>query len=68
MTWNSWVVDENLDDIDWFLDVKSEEDRQELERRMFEVDSEALGTQTPKVVLLFISFCTRYKDESEAIR
>lgn len=38
----------------------------EVAKRMFEVDQELLGTETPKVVILFLHFCTRFKDQSEA--
>lgn len=41
-------------------------DSVQIAMRMMEVDKELLGTETPKVVLLFLSFCTRFKDQSEA--
>lgn len=41
-------------------------DWKQIATRMLDVDQELLGTQTPKVVLLFLSFCTRFKNQSEA--
>lgn len=38
----------------------------EVTKRMFDVDKELLGTETPKVVILFLHFCTRFQDQSEA--
>lgn len=34
--------------------------------RLIQIDQEVLGTETPKVVLLFLHFCSRFQDQSEA--
>lgn len=38
----------------------------EVARRFIQIDQEALGTETPKVVLLFLHFCRRFREQAEA--
>jgi hypothetical protein len=60
------IVRSSLPDIDWFFEAKNPTEEIELRKRMLEVDHDLLGTETPKGVILFLSFCTKFKDQSEA--
>lgn len=60
------TISEILPDSGAFSEGLAELEAIQVAMRMIEVDQELLGTETPKVVILFLHFCSRFQDQSEA--
>lgn len=50
----------------WLKEIRDEEGLRKMVRTALEVETDSLGVQTARIVLLFIAFCSRFKDASEA--
>lgn len=56
-----------LPEVTWYKYATDRKELVEVAKGALEADSEVLRTQTPRIVLVFIRFCTLFKDKSEAI-